>query len=310
MLRAIVVILVGWIILSSCTQKLVCPAFQSAYIYDKDELRKKFSYFNEDSTPKLASVSKTKYLIAEPVTYKQKVRSLKTVEAKPIKPIVPDSLVLGDSAAITAELDAAARSVIDSTYIVDVPQSEQATEVPDQDYIISVDREVRVLKYNTPDTVQYDELTGRYLPSKPTYYIKDVGFNVEQDSYLWYLRDVLILPDVRLAKKQSEMKEAEPKKEKKGLKGFFSGLFKKKKKQEEIEEESGQQVSQDMDDYNFDEFDDTRPAEQQEPVVQPEKKKGLKGLFKKKSKTDKKNKKTEEPPVEKKEEEEDDGFGN
>ncbi|HEX8040253.1 MAG TPA: hypothetical protein VF490_13940, partial [Chryseosolibacter sp.] len=61
--------------------------------------------------------------------------------------------------------------------------------------------------------------------------------NIEQDNYMWYLRDYLVLPDVRLAKLQqsadgrakavAEKKKA--KKEKKGLKGFFKNLFRKKK---------------------------------------------------------------------------------
>ena len=49
---------------SSCTQKMICPAYQSSFIYDKETLRKKFSYFKEDSTPKILTASKTKYLVA------------------------------------------------------------------------------------------------------------------------------------------------------------------------------------------------------------------------------------------------------
>src|SRR5690606_17599426 len=56
-----------------------------------------------------------------------------------------------------------------------------------------------------------------------------------QDNYMWYLRDYLVLPDVRLAKLQqnaearsSRVKEKAAKREKKGLKGFFRNLFKKR----------------------------------------------------------------------------------
>src|ERR1043165_5859757 len=77
---------------SSCTQKLICPAYQSSFIYDKEALRKKFSYFKEDSTPKILTASKTKYLIAVPESYRKKMRGLKTVEMKPVYPVIPDSL--------------------------------------------------------------------------------------------------------------------------------------------------------------------------------------------------------------------------
>jgi hypothetical protein len=295
--------------LSSCTQKMVCPAYQSAFIYDKEELRKKFSYFKEDSTPKIASVSKTKYLVAAPTTYRQKERSLKTVAAKPVRPIIPDSLVLGDSSAIAADLNRAARSVMDTTYIADLPGQGEETSVADDVYVISVDREVRVLKYNAPDTAMFDPATGLYRAARPAYYVKQVGFNVEQGNYLWYLRDVLILPDVRLAKMAENKKAEEEKKEKSGLKGFFSNLFKKKKKVTE-EEELDQRISPDLEEYNFEEFDDNQPEPQVDTTQSSGKKKSVKSTTKKqkapKQKAEPKPKKSTEPPS--KEEEDDDGF--
>lgn len=309
MLRAFLVILGFWILLSACTQKMICPAYQSAYIYDKDALRKKFSYFNEDSTPKLATVSKTKYLIAEPTTFKQKTRSLQTVQAKPINPIIPDSLLVSDSAAIAADLDLAARSVIDSTYIEDAEPAVSDSVDAEGEYMISIDREVRVLKYNAGDSLKYDPSTGQYVRKNPSYYIEEIGFNVDQGNYLWYLRDVLVLPDVQMAKQQAEERAKEEKK-KKGIKGFFGNLFKKKAKDEEqeIPEES---ISPEMDEYNFDEFDDVPRDTASTSESQPVKKKERKSLFKKdkapKQAKQPKPKKEEATPA-KKEEEEDDGF--
>jgi len=309
MLRAFLVILGLMILLSACTQKMVCPAYQSAFIYDKDELRKKFSYFKEDSTPKLATVSKTKYLIAEPTTYRQKTRSLQTVEAKPILPIVPDSLLMSDSAAIAADLDKAARSVIDSTYIVDTEGAVVDSLGTDKEYMISIDREVRVLKYNSADSLKYDPGTGQYIRKKPSYSIKEVGFNVDQGNYLWYLRDVLVLPDVRIAKQREEAKAKEETK-KKGIKGFFGNLFKKKSKADD-QEIPEQTISPDLDEYNFDEFDDVPRDTASQTGTQTVKKKGLKSRLKK----DKAPKQAKQPKPKKevstpakKEEEEDDGF--
>ena len=220
MARVLIILIGCCLALGSCTQRQICPAFQSAYIHDKDALRKKFSYFLEDSTPKLLTASKNKYLVAEPTPYRKKLRSLRTIEMKPVPVIVPDSILNADSVSME-ELDRAARSVIDSTFIPDVPaqqQPDQAAE--DSIYVITVDRELRLLKYNGADSLEYDSATDRYVAQKPEYYVKDVGLNIEQDNYMWYLRDHLVLPDVRLARlnqsgeKAREARKKETKKEK------------------------------------------------------------------------------------------------
>ena len=237
MSRALVLILGGFLALSSCTQRAICPAFQSAYIYDKDALRKKFSYFQEDSTPKILTASKNRYLVAEPTPYRKKLRSLQTVEMKPVPVHVPDSIVSEDSVSME-ELQRAARSIIDSTFIEDVPAQPQSAPVEDSVYVISKDKELRLLKYNGADSLVYDPVTEKYVAQKPEYYVKDVRLNIEQDNYMWYLRDYLVLPDVRLARLQQgadKSREAREKttskKKKKGLKGFFKNLFKKKPKE-------------------------------------------------------------------------------
>ncbi|MBX2967041.1 MAG: hypothetical protein KF845_12925 [Cyclobacteriaceae bacterium] len=300
--------------MSACTQKVICPAYQSAFIYDKEALRQKYSYFNADSTPKVLTASKNKFLIAEPTTYKKKNRSLQTVVMKPVNPVVPDSILMGDEV-LAADLDRAARSVIDSIYIVDIEPADTVEAQPTE-YVISIDREVRVLKHTYRDSVVYDSVKGRYdlyyvpgVPARPQYNVKEVGFNVEQDNYMWYLRDMLVLPDVRLAQQiGAEKARAAAKKEKKG---FFKNLFKKKPKP--TEEESSQKLkSADMDEFNFDEFDDV-PRDTTATTAAPAKKKGfLKNLFKKKEKAPKQKKAKpdadEEPAKKEEEEEDDDGF--
>lgn len=309
MARFFVVVVALSILFGSCTQKMVCPAYQSAYIYDKNELRKRFSYFNEDSTPKVLTASKNKYLVAEPISYKRKVNQIKTVPARPVKPVVPDSLMM-DAAVSKEDLEQAALSVIDSTYIVDTKPADSIAAAPAV-YVISKDREVRVLKYNFPDSLTYDPATGRYVPEKPKYYIKNVGFNTEQDNYMWYLRDVLVLPDVRLAKEQAEAagkSATEGKKTKKGIGGFFSKLFggKKKKPVEEVQE---QKLKSEEDDYNLDFADLDRPRDSvqrtdEKPVQQAKQKKRL---FSRKPKSKPAKANDEQKPPAKKEEE-GDGF--
>lgn len=89
---------------AACTQKMICPAYQSSFIYDKEELRRKFSYFKEDSTPKVYASRQTKYLVAVPESFRKKLRSLQTVEMKPVYPVIPDSLKSGkDNALVKAQ---------------------------------------------------------------------------------------------------------------------------------------------------------------------------------------------------------------
>jgi hypothetical protein len=275
MTRAIYLFAGFIVLLAGCTQRMVCPAYQSAFIYDKDELRKKFSYFVGDSTPKVYTASKSKYLIAEQTSYHKKVRSLQTVPMKKVMVVVPDSISgNNEDSVITAELDAAARSVIDSTFIPDLPAKDSiAEEEQDSTYVISKDREVRVLKYNMPDSLEYDSVSQKYVRQKPAYYVDEVGFNTEQDNYMWYLRRSLVLPDVRLAKTQGKAGgsggTAEKVKQKKGFFGFFKNLFKKKKTEDIDSAEID--INQQQDEFNF--IDTTAQEEPIERVDQPKQKK-------------------------------------
>jgi len=313
MARHFFVLLSLSLVLGACTQRLICPAYQSAFIYDKNELRKKFSYFQEDSTPKVFTASKNRYLVAEPVSYRKKVRSLQTVAMKPVKVYVPDSLtmkeeegVLGENGLVEgAELDLAARSVIDSTYIVDVPK-DTAEAATDSVYMISKDKEVRMLRFSTQDSLIYDENSGKYVAKVPKYYITEVRYNVEQDNYMWYLRHNLILPDVRLAQQgqqeaKAEAKASGKKAKKKG--GFFKNLFRKKDK-DAVDSTAIKAAPKDPDgDFDYvDEDEQQAQAAQAQGQAQPsEAPKKKKGLFKKKDKTETGDQPAEKPKKKKKE---------
>jgi hypothetical protein len=238
----VITLFVGLFVLlgSACTQKLICPAYQSSFIYDKEALRKKFSYFKEDSTPKILTASKTKYLVAVPESYRKKMRGLKTVEMKPVYPVIPDSMKLEKEAdKLMLESD-----VIDSA----------ASAPQDSAYAITKTKE---------------------------------KYNVDQDIYMWYFRDQLVLPDVRAAMEtQSKNKEAAAAAKsgkKKGLAGFFKNLFRKNKNDSTAVEE--------------------QPLIPTDTTAAPPPKKGLKGLFG--------GKKKDPAATEKKKEDakkEDDGF--
>lgn len=179
-------------LLSACTQRLACPAYQSSFIYDKGALRQKFSYFNEDSTPKILTASKSKYLIAVPESYRKKYKRMQTVEMKPVYPKIPDSLKTQDPEMALAEAD----------------ETDSAT----------------VSK------------TGKIEPGDSTYAITKTKekFNLDQDLYMWYFREFLVLPDVRAAMEdKSEKKEVDNAAQgttKKKEKFSFKNLFKKKPK--------------------------------------------------------------------------------
>lgn len=307
------IVFTGLVLLGSCTQRMICPAYQSAFIYDKDKLRKQFSYFLEDSTPKIYTASKNKYLVAEPVTYRKKIRDMQTVRMKAVPVIVPDSLSSPDSVSM-ADLDRAARSVIDSTVIVDVPQNTPSSE-GDSVYVISKDRELRLLKYDAPDSLFYDEVVQKYVPEKPKYYVKDVRYTTEQDNYMWYLRHNLVLPDVRLAKMaQSGQRQESAKKSKKG---FFKNLFRKKEKTE-VDSAALKAPSVPEEEFDFIDQDTVaqalpanEPVSEKRGIFSPGRKKSAK-TSDGKSKEGRKNKKTKAPALteeeKKKKEEEDDGF--
>jgi hypothetical protein len=259
---------IACVVLASCAyQQTVCPAYQSAFIHDKDALRKKFSYFENDSTPKVYAANKNKFLSVEPTTYKKKAQSLQTVVRKPIAVQVPDSLKPG----YVSESEAfamAERNVFDSTAVIRV---DTLATTEDSVYQITKDKEIHVLKYDN---------------AKRSYYVDTLGYNTEQDNYMWYLRHVLVLPDARLAALNPEGNKKEEKAQKatterKGIKGFFKGLFKKKEKADTV---AG--------------FEGTTSA-----TILPGKTKKVKKEKVKK----KKEPKVETPPT-KKEEDEDDGF--
>lgn len=276
MVRAIIILflLVG---LSSCTQQLICPAYQSSFIYDKTAQREKFVYYNASTTqskeilastsntitlpprdstwaksdalrgpalPQVRRVKQDRYLLLPEKTYKQALKALRTVEMKPVYPKKQDSLD------IASELDSAARSITDTL----TAQSQATKAQPQEDsvYVITKTKE---------------------------------KYNMDQDAYMWYFRDILVLPDVRAAMmEESKVQKAKSKSSPKSKKeGFFSKLFKKKKKTD-----STVQVS---------------PADS--TSAKPPKK-GLSGLFKKKSKVSESETQKKTDPAKKKEEE--DGF--
>ena len=208
--------------LGSCTQRLICPAYQSAFIYDKPTQKEKFVYYNDNPSaskdilasnsktitlpardsawdkstvlpgpalPQVRRVKKDRYLLLPDKTYKQAMKSLMTVEMKQVLPKKTDSLD------VKAALDSAAMSVTDT---LTAQAGKPKAQAEDSVYAITKTKE---------------------------------KYNLDQDIYMWYFRDVLVLPDVRAAKmeqKETSKSNAKVKSKKEG--GFFKNLFGKKEK--------------------------------------------------------------------------------
>lgn len=266
--------------LASCANRLICPAYQSTFIHDKDVLRQKFSYFLNDSTPKVLTASKTKYLVAVPESYRKRYRKMQTVTMQEVHTTVPDSLsdkkdeALAEmetfkTDSLAVPMDSISRAKADSTSLA---------MAADSIYMITKDKEVRILRYNAPDSLHYDAASGRYVKETPKYFVDEVGYNNEQQNYMWYFRKQLILPDVRLSKIAEANKNKPPVVEKKP---FFQRLmfWKKKKATDSTNVAPVNEFVIDSLDYDFDQ--DSKPIKKPTtaPVEEPKKK----GLFKRKS---------------------------
>lgn len=99
------------IAVSSCTERMICPAYQSAFIHDETALQERFSYFKPDTTPKIRDVDKSQFLIIDPVAYRKRIREIRTIPMQDIYPVLDDSL------GYDKDLMLAERDVIDSTLL-------------------------------------------------------------------------------------------------------------------------------------------------------------------------------------------------
>lgn len=246
----IIIVIIAISICACTTHRLTCPAFQSAFIHDQTTLDQHFSYFGRDSMPKIMEASKDKRLLIDPVTYKRKLGSLQTIPMVDIYPQEEDSATFNDD--LSEEL-----LYVDE----DVRQRDMYNE---EDLLREMEPEEP--SNDAPDAVADD---STYVIS-----LKKEKFNVDQELYLWYMKDFLVYPDVKIILSQLENppQEEEPKEEKVGFfkrlfggkkneldsasmdslgmednkkKGLFSFLRKKKNKQDTVEVENIPQVDED-----------------------------------------------------------------
>jgi hypothetical protein len=186
-----------------------------------------------------------KYLLLPEKTYKKAMRALQTVEMKQVLPKKEEA----DSLDIMNALDSAARTITDTLTV-------QAAKAKPEEAVDSV--------YTITKTKE--------------------KYNMDQDIYMWYFRDILVLPDVRAAMQQ---KEEEAPTEQKTKKGLFKRLFGKKDKKAKDSLTVDNAASE----------PDTTTVKKQKRSLNP---------FKKKTKVGQEDSKKKTDPAKK--EEEDDGF--
>lgn len=79
-------------LITSCQSKMICPAFQSSFIYNDEQRENLFAYFNQDSLPIGNNyVAKNKYGIIEQVNRNKRSRQMRTVEMEIVFPGNPDT---------------------------------------------------------------------------------------------------------------------------------------------------------------------------------------------------------------------------
>ncbi|MDQ3395780.1 MAG: hypothetical protein M3512_16970, partial [Bacteroidota bacterium] len=83
--------ILAFALLTSCKDKMICPAFQSTYILEEDASKQLFSLFGEDSLPKSKVwIQKNRYGMIVKVKHKKRLDDFRTVK---MKTIYPDSKI-------------------------------------------------------------------------------------------------------------------------------------------------------------------------------------------------------------------------
>jgi hypothetical protein len=264
--------LICLLLLASCADKTICPAFQSYFVLDEDKRNDMFSYFAEDSLPKEDEgiVSKNMFGIIEPPNYftvanitapKNELRArnarMSTIEMEVIYPFdEEDSLDLEGI-------------IPDSSQASNQYQSDVNFDLPDYS--------------NLFDSVATQQDSAQQ--AKPEYH-----YNIDQIYYMELIGDEIMegrqarLDSIRIQQEEAAAKgpdEVQPKVKQ----PFFKRLFSKKKKKDQVEltDEGSESPA----------LPAEETEEETEPAEKPKKKKGF-NLFKKKKK-DKQEEQTEDP---------------
>lgn len=228
------VLFVLCLVIYSCKDNVVCPAFQSTYILDDSMRLAKYSYFANDSTPKFAMVSRrSKYGVNKHTSLFRKNYEMMTAPKKNVLAPIP----------------------IDTTSEINIDQGDFIAEDFVDTDTLGVD------SLSTAPILAQAEVEESQGPRYKYRYDPDNGHNQEQAYYNKYYGELFIdnRPPPSTAKLEEEQLQASDTTEvkKKGL----GGIFKKKKDEEQDQPEStSEEVVP----------DDILPEENLQPIDEPE----------------------------------------
>ncbi len=290
--------------LSACNDKLICPAFQSYYVFDDDQREQMFSLFGEDSLPKMDGdvVKNQNGLVKQPrlFPYQRKKQELNTVPMETVMPGYNTTETTSDS--VGQETNFIAQEVFGN-------DDDAWKNLTPREYAASAGK--RKIGINI-DQKNYEALFGDYLAEQ--FGEEEPGEGGEEDPF-----------------GDSGFGDFEEPKEKRGFFGFFKDLFggKKRRQQQADEEGFGDDGIEDNgvenpdlnDTFDEDPADDGEPQRKRKKEKKPKKEKREKPPKEKREKPPKEKKekppkvkkekkpkepKEEKPPKEKKKKKEDD----
>src|SRR5690606_26769219 len=94
----LIVVVIFSVCLGSCQSRMICPAFQSSFIYNDEKRETLFAYFGEDSLPLLQGhTNKNNFGIIEDIARRKRRDNFRTVRMEriyPEKDVENDSLML------------------------------------------------------------------------------------------------------------------------------------------------------------------------------------------------------------------------
>lgn len=233
------VLFVLCLVIYSCKDNVVCPAFQSTYILDDSMRLAKYSYFANDSTPKFAMAGRrNKYGVNKHTSLFRKNYELMTAPKKNVLAPIP--------------VDTTSETIIDEGDFI-------AEDFVDTD-TLGVDS-----LSTAPLLAQVEEEE----PEGPRYkyrYAPDNGYNQEQAYYNKYYGELFI--DNRPPPSQEKLEEEQLQEsdttqaKKKGLGSFF------KKKKEQVQDQPETAIEESVDEEAIPE--ETNPDENLETPDEPE----------------------------------------
>ncbi len=265
MLRALIASVCALFMLGSCTQRTICPAYQSAFIYDKKKSIETFAYYNDDTLKAKEIELSNGKKVTLPARNKSIQYGANPTYADKVKRDRSDSSDREKYPDVYASAAPSQQQIMNKPYrsnyqVLPGPALPKERYVKYDRYLLlprkTYKKAVRALN-TVPMTKVYPEkpkpdsaltIRGAEQDSTAVARVKKRAdstymitlarekYNTEQENYLWYMRKDIILPDAWYARYGTEgegggetpqtQAGAQPQKKK----GFFQNLFKKKPK--------------------------------------------------------------------------------